>query len=119
MLEHTKKHRADKITLFFEGPKENEREAIIVLKALGFMNTVKNADSVSWRDAFPEFEPNEPGTCLVGARHKKSLTQETLSGLAGIPRRHISEMENGKRPIGKKTAQKMAEVLDIDYRVFL
>ncbi len=119
MLEHTKKRRTDKITLFFEGPKENEREAIIVLKALGFMNTVKNADSVSWRDAFPEFAFNEPGTCLVAARHKKSLTQENLSGLTGIPRRHISEMENGKRPIGKKTAKKMAEVLDVDYRVLL
>jgi DNA-binding XRE family transcriptional regulator len=119
MLEHTKKHHTDKITLLFEGPKEHEREAIIVLKALGFMNTVKNTDSVSWRDAFPEFASNEPGTCLVAARHKKSLTQETLSEFTGIPRRHISEMENGKRPIGKKTAKKMSEVLDVDYRVFL
>ena len=119
MLDHTKKHRTDKITLFFEGPKENEREAIIALKALGFMNTVKNADSVSWRDAFPEFASNEPGTCLVAARHKKSLTQKLLSDLTKIPRHHISEMENGKRPIGKKTAKKMAVVLDVDYRVFL
>ena len=119
MLDHTKKHHTDKITLFFEGPKENEREAIIVLKALGFMKTVKNSGSTSWRDAFPEFASNEPGTCLAAARHKKSLTQVTLSDLTEIPRRHISEMENGKRPIGKKTAKKMAEVLDVDYRVFL
>jgi transcriptional regulator with XRE-family HTH domain len=42
-----------------------------------------------------------------------------LSGLTGIPQRHISEMENGKRPIGKKNAKKFAEVLKIDYRVFL
>lgn len=119
MLDHTKKHHTEKITLFFEGPKENEREAVIVLKALGFMNTVKKTDSISWRDAFPEFASNEPGTCLVAARHRKSLTQETLSEVTGIPRRHISEMENGKRPIGKKTAKIMSEVLDVDYRVFL
>jgi transcriptional regulator with XRE-family HTH domain len=56
---------------------------------------------------------------LAAARHKKSLTQVTLSDITEIPRRHISEMENGKRPIGKKTAKKMAEVLDVDYRVFL
>jgi len=38
---------------------------------------------------------------------------------AGIPRRHISEMENSKRPIGKQNARKLAEVLKVDYRVFL
>lgn len=119
MLDHTKKHHTDKITLFFEGPKKNEREAIIVLKALGFMNASKNTDSVSWRDVFLEFASNEPGTCLAAARHKKNLTQVILSDRTGIPRRHISEMENGKRPIGKMTARKMAEVLDVDYRVFL
>ena len=61
----------------------------------------------------------EPGTCLAAARHKKSLTQVTLSDFAGIPRRHISEMKNGKRPIDKKTAKKMSEVFDVNYRVFL
>ncbi|MEA3468481.1 MAG: helix-turn-helix transcriptional regulator [Thermodesulfobacteriota bacterium] len=119
MLDHTKKHHTNKITLFFEGPKENEREAIIVLKALGFMNAAKKTDSISWRDAFPEFSSNEPGTCLVAVRHKNNLTQEALSEITGIPRRHISEMENGKRPIGKKTAKKMSKFLKVDYRVFL
>jgi len=28
-------------------------------------------------------------------------------------------MENGKRPIGKETAKKLAGALNIDYRVFL
>ena len=120
MLDHMKKHHTDKTTLFFEGPKKNEREAIIVLKALGFKEAEKNSSSTySWRDDFPEFTSNEPGSCLAAARHKKSLTQEILSDITGIPRRHISEMENGKRPIGKRTAKKMSEVLDVDYRVFL
>ena len=119
MLEPTKKRSTDQITLLFEGPKKNQREAIIVLKALGFMNTVKDSASVPWREAFPEFTLNEPGICLVGARHKKGLTQDALYGLTGIPRRHISEMENGKRPIGKKTANNLAAILDVDYRVFL
>lgn len=119
MLDHTKKPHTNQVTLFFEGPKEKEREAIIVLKTLGFMNAAKKTDSTSWRDAFPEFASNEPGTCLVAARHKNNLTQETLSEITGIPRRHISEMENGKRPIGKKTAKKISKVLEVDYRVFL
>ena len=118
MLEHTKKHPTDKVTLRFEGPKAKQREAVSVLKALGF-NTIKNSIAVPWREAFPEFITNEPGTCLAGARNKKGLTQDTLSRLTGIPRRHISEMENSKRPIGKMTAKKLADVLNVDYRVFL
>ena len=113
------KHPTNQITLHFEGPKDKQREAIIVLKALGFVNTVQNSNSIPWREAFPEFTSNESGTCLVAARHKKGLTQEILSELTGIPRRHISEMENGKRPIGKKTANKLADILDVNYRVFL
>jgi hypothetical protein len=31
----------------------------------------------------------------------------------------ISDMENNRRPIGKQTARKLAEVLKVDYRVFL
>jgi len=42
-----------------------------------------------------------------------------LSEMTGIPRRHISEMEHGKRPIGKETARKLAKALNCDCRVFL
>ncbi len=93
-------------------------EAINALKTLGF-DSIRNSTSAPWRDAFPEFIANEPGTCLAGARNKKGLTQVALFEFTGIPRRHISEMENSKRPIGKMIAKKLAEVLDVDYRVFL
>jgi len=118
MLEHMKKRPTDKVTLRFEGPKGKKSEAVSALKALGF-DTIKTSTSVPWRDAFPEFIANEPGICLAGARNKKGLTQVALSEFTGIPRRHISEMENGKRPIGKMTANKLADALNVDYRVFL
>jgi len=60
--------------------------------------------SMPWRDAFPEFKNNVYGTLLSGYRHREGMTQEALSRMTGIPRRHISEMENGKRPIEKETA---------------
>lgn len=118
MLGHMKRRHTDKVTLRFEGPKEKRREAVSVLKALGF-TTIGGSTSVPWRDAFPEFLENEPGTCLAGARNKKGLTQVALSEYSEIPRRHISEMENNKRPIGKMAAKKLAKVLDVDYRVLL
>lgn len=60
-----------------------------------------------------------PGTMLRGARFRESMTQAQLASASGIPRRHISDMENNRRPIGKQAARKLAEVLKVDYRVFL
>jgi DNA-binding XRE family transcriptional regulator len=77
------------------------------------------SDNVPWREAFPEFTENFGGTLLSGFRYREGMTQEKLSHITGIPRRHISEMENGKRPIGKETAKKLAVALKTDYRVFL
>lgn len=56
---------------------------------------------------------------LRGYRYREDLTQTKLADLTGIPQRHISEMENGKRPIGKERAKVLAKVLNTDYRVFL
>jgi len=60
-----------------------------------------------------------PGVALAGAREKEGLTQQELANLTGIPQRHISEMENGKRQIGKIRAKRLAKVLNIGYKVFL
>ena len=57
---------------------------------------------------------------LVGARGKEGLTQKQLSELTGIAQRHISEMENGKRPIiDKEMARKLGKALRAGYKVFL
>jgi len=113
MLEHTKKLP---IELRFIGPSENRESAISALQSLGFSDVT---DSIPWKEAFKEFEGNESGTSLRGARYKEEMTQVQLSEKTGIPQRHISEMERGKRPIGKKNAKLFAEALNINYRVFL
>ena len=56
---------------------------------------------------------------LRGYRTREALTQVQLAEMTGIPQRHISEMEHGKRMIGKETARKLAKALKADYRVFL
>lgn len=117
MLDHMKKPHI-KVTLLFEGPEEKQEEAIAALEKLGFSNT-GDSPATPWRDAFKEFEGNEHGTSLAGGRHKEGLTQVQLSKLTGIPQRHISEMERGKRPIGKKNAKLFSKALNVDYRMFL
>ena len=60
-----------------------------------------------------------PGRLLRGARYREDLTQKQLADKVGIARRHISEMENNKRTIGKVMAKRLGEVLNVGYKMFL
>ncbi|MDZ7699911.1 MAG: helix-turn-helix transcriptional regulator [Deltaproteobacteria bacterium] len=44
---------------------------------------------------------NEGGVCLKVERERKGITRTELSAMTGIPQPHISQMERGKRSIGK------------------
>ena len=117
MQERTKKHPIESVELRFLGPIVNMAKAIESLKPLGFVDTL---DSVPWREAYPEYSEGQLiGKALAGARYREGLTQTQLSEMTGIPQRHLSMMEHGKRPIGKKNARLLAKVLKVDYRVFL
>lgn len=75
---------------------------------------------VPWREAFPPLDDAaRPGRMLRAARTREDVTQMQLARLTGIPQRHLSAMEQGKRAIGKERAKKLAEVLHVDYRLFL
>ena len=117
MQEHTKKPSTETVELRFLGPIVNMATAIETLKPLGFVDA---SDSVPWREAYPEYSEEQLiGKALAGARCREGLTQIQLSELTGIPQRHISEMENGKRPIGKEMAKRLGKALNISYKVFL
>ncbi len=117
MQAHTKKHPTDTVELKFIGPVSKQALAIEALKSLGFEDMT---DTILWRDAYPEFSEEEiSGKALSGMRHREGLTQVELSEMTGIPQRHISEMENGKRPIGKETAKRLGKALNASYKVFL
>ena len=117
MQEHTRKPPIETIELKFLGPIANMAKAIETLKPLGFVDT---SDSVPWREAYPECSEEQlTGKALAGVRYREGLTQMKLAELVGIPQRHISEMENGKRPIGKEMAKRLGKALNISYKVFL
>ncbi len=59
-------------------------------------------DAVDYREAFAEFAGKERKVAVRAYRIREGLTQDQLAALTGIPRRHISDMENGRRPIGKE-----------------
>ena len=71
-------------------------------------------------EVFPEYLGKEPQVALRAYRTRENLTQKELSARTGIPQHHISEMENGKRPIGKERARKLAEALGVgDWRMLV
>ena len=76
-------------------------------------------DGQELEDAKGLFAERTPANMLVGARGKENITQIQLSELTGIPRRHISDMENGRRSIGRQNAMKLGKALNISYRLFL
>ncbi|HAJ27430.1 MAG TPA: XRE family transcriptional regulator [Syntrophus sp. (in: bacteria)] len=51
--------------------------------------------------------------------YREGLTQVKLAELTGIPQRHVSEMENGKRPLGKEMAKRLGKAMNISCKVFL
>ena len=65
------------------------------------------------------FPNRSPATLLRGARNREGFTQQQLASMCAISRHHISEMETGRRNIGKRNAAKLGEALNVDPRLFL
>lgn len=59
------------------------------------------------------------GLALRGARLREGLSQKALAKRCGISQENLSKMENGKRPIGEKTAKKLAKALHINDHLLL
>lgn len=123
MQELTKKPPTEKmIEVKFRGTiaSINElRKAAKALQIIDISDQFDDRELFSPEELSPELLTNRGGVCIRGGRGKEGLTQKQLAELSGIAQHHISEMENGKRPIGKETAKKLAAVLKVDYRVFL
>lgn len=118
MLGHTKKRPTEKMReARFIGTPDKILKLRELAKGMGLHDAT---DSVNVEEAFPGYAVNPLGLALRGARHRAGLTQRQLAEMTDIPQRHISEMENGKRQIGRERAKKLAEALHVsDYRVFL
>ncbi|MDP3428529.1 MAG: helix-turn-helix transcriptional regulator [Humidesulfovibrio sp.] len=79
----------------------------------------EETSAMPWREAAGVSEAELPGRAVRGGRVKEGLTQAELAALVGIPQRHVSEMEHGKRPIGREMAKRLGAALKVSYKVFL
>ena len=82
---------------------------------------LKKENNIKIGDIEPKMKDPSLRTASIlrGARYKENMTQVDLAKKLKITQSDLSKMEHGKRPIGKKLAQRIAEILKIDYRILL
>ena len=115
MLERTKAHPTENVELRFVVPAS---KADAVRRAVApFLE--EEGGALPWREALAIPDADLPGVMVRGGRVKEGLTQAQLAALVGIPQRHVSEMEHGKRPIGREMAKRLGKALGVSYKVFL
>jgi ribosome-binding protein aMBF1 (putative translation factor) len=119
----TKKHPTEKlIEVRFRGTISSInklRRTATTLHVVDLSRQLLEKDFYTPDELSPELATNRAGVCIRGGRGKEGLTQKQLAERIGIAQHHVSEMENGKRTVGKEMARKLAEALNVDYRVFL
>lgn len=117
MQEPTKKHHTDNdmITLQLKVHRKN------AAKVEAFAREIEEGGkrTCSLVEVFPDLIGKEKTIALRAYRTREDLTQKELAEKVGIPQRHISEMETGKRVIGKEMAKRFGKVLGVDYRALL
>ena len=82
---------------------------------------IDEGGAIPWRESVQDLihKQSEPGVMVRGGRVKEGLSQIALAEKLGIPAPNVSEMEHGKRTIGKAMAKRLAKILNLDYKVFL
>lgn len=60
-----------------------------------------------------QFDKNAVGQTIRSLRKEKQLSQDVLSGLAGIARSHLSMIENGSKQANFETIWRIALALNM------
>lgn len=60
-----------------------------------------------------QFDKTAIGQAIRNLRKEKELSQDVLSGLAGIARTHLSMIENGSKQANFETIWRIAAALDM------
>lgn len=130
-MRHTKQHNYIDVRVGIPGSKiisyiipSSERQKLnSFLKSL----EVEKNEIDSWDEAIPWktlasdriAKYKKAGLVLRGARYRENMSQVALSKKTKVHQNEISKIENGKRAVGKKVAQRLAKTLNFDYRLLL
>lgn len=79
-------------------------------------------ESTPWREVAKsriQEAGGESAHMLKTSREMAGMSQTELAKKLGMPQGNISQIETGKRPVGKTLAKRLAQIFKVDYRVFL
>lgn len=81
----------------------------------------KDEGVVSADEVFAELDAkySKAGVLLQGIRARDDLTQKQLAEMIEVSQPVLSQMENGKRRVGRKIAKRIEKVFGVHYRSFL
>ncbi len=81
----------------------------------------KNQLPVPSEKVFAEIENKftKAGVLLKGLRGREGLTQVQFAQKIHVTQANLSNMENGRRPIGKQIAKRIEKIFKVNYRYFL
>lgn len=105
----------DKILRFKDVPLSKIKPLLTSLKEY-------SDETLPWRElAKSRIKDNggESAHMVKTSREMENMTQTELAKLLEMPQANISQIENGKRSVGKALAKKLATIFKVDYRVFL
>lgn len=129
MSAHTKEHRTDTQKFFcvvvnlrnskksYDIPLSHQKELEKILEKYSEDDDTPVAWEVLAKERIEKYRKS--GLVLRGMRYREGLSQKHLAEISGITQNEISNIENGKRTVGKKVAEKLAKVLNFDYRMLL
>ena len=104
-----------KILLFRDIPSSKLKPIVGALKEY-------QDETIPWRELAKDRIKDAGGESsymVKSAREGANLTQVQLAVKLNIPQSNISQIETGKRPVGKNLAKRLAKIFNLDYRVFL
>ena len=100
MREHMRRHPTERVEYLYKKDEDEPMSADEMIKKIC--------------GNLPEW-----AVALRGLRYREGLTQTALGELLNIEQTNISQMERGKRPIGKMLAKRLGKIFKTDYRIFL
>jgi len=109
----------DKLNTKFLLPRKSALELFELLKP--FQVSIDGDELIPADEVFKNLHQKygKVGTTIRGFRSRDGMTQVELAKKLNIRQSHVSQMEHGKRVIGKKMAQKLAKLFNTHYQLFL
>jgi len=94
-------------------------------KEFGKDLSIKETDDKYWMNAndwkpYQEWKENAtPGAYVRNYRTRDNLTQSQLGDKLGVSKQYISDMENGRRSIGKEMAKRLSSLFGCPIERFI